>query len=181
MVCQNPASLVSNAQVRSKFTNRIQADIDKDATKICLASFTCLDILEGYASHFTFITMDAFHHRIPDKANLFVGKGAILKHFLSSQLIATVNDGHTFCKARQENSFLYRRVPTTDNQQIFITEKCAITDRTVRNPAAVVVFLARNPQMTMIGTRSNDDRFSFKTLIFCDDFLKIASVFNFFY
>ena len=98
----------------------------------------------------------------------FILEGTVLDDFLGTEFITSVDDIN-IRELRQVDSFLYRRIPAADYNQLFAFEECPITDGTIGNAAAVVLILSGNAQFAVVGTCSDDDGTRFIGFFACFD------------
>ena len=110
--------------------------------------------------------------------NFIIGKGTVLKNFLGTQLITTMGNGHCFCKLSQKDSFFYRRIATTNDQEILVSKESTITNSTVGNPSTIQLLFARDIQWTVVRPCCNHHGFSFKFPIICDNLFGCSVVFD---
>ena len=143
-----------------------------------VSHFTRFDILDINTANLDVITLDFFNDGIPDKLDLLIGEGTVLKDLLGTQLITTVNNGHAISKACQINSFFNGRVTTTDDQEVLITEEGTITYRTVRNTTAVILFFTSNTDVAVFGPRRNDNCLGLVLLVTSFDNFIVTLVFD---
>src|SRR5688572_5312068 len=98
-------------------------DGDKHAGAWKLALLACLQIAQPHAIHAILLRSEnLLHGRVPDKLDLLIMERLVLHDLRSAQLVAPVNDINFRRVAREESSFLHRRVPATDYDDYLVTK-----------------------------------------------------------
>src|SRR5207249_2008829 len=78
------------------------------------------------------------------------------KDRLRSELVATMHDVELLCETGQEQTLLKRGVAAADDREIRALEEGAVTDRAVRDAAAVVLLLADDPKLRRLAADGDD-------------------------
>src|SRR5439155_19918351 len=86
-----------------------------------------------------------------DRLDLLPPRKAVLKDRLRSELIATMHDVELLCETGQEQALLKRGVAAADDREIRALEEGTVTDRAVRDAAAVVLLLVDDPKLRRLA------------------------------
>ena len=95
------------------------------AGKIPLCS--ALQIPKAKAGDFLFLdVMDVHYDGVSEEFNFGMLAGALKHDLRRAETLATMNDGHFICEAREEESLLHRRIAATDDHNVFAAEEESI-------------------------------------------------------